>query len=47
MSHLLDVNLLLACAWQSHAEHAKGTTRNAKASAQFSRIGTADCRLEC
>lgn len=23
MSHLLDVNLLLACAWQSHAEHAK------------------------
>ena len=23
MSHLLDVDLLLACAWQSHAEHAK------------------------
>ena len=23
MSHLLDVNFLLACAWQSHASHAK------------------------
>lgn len=23
MSHLLDVNFLLACAWQSHADHAK------------------------
>lgn len=23
MSRLLDVNLLLACAWQSHANHAK------------------------
>jgi toxin-antitoxin system PIN domain toxin len=23
VSHLLDVNLLLACAWQSHADHAK------------------------
>ncbi len=23
MSHLLDVNLLLACAWRSHAEHGK------------------------
>ena len=23
MSHLLDVNLLLACAWQSHADHSK------------------------
>ena len=23
MSHLLDVNFLLACAWQSHANHAK------------------------
>lgn len=23
MSHLLDVNVLLACAWQSHANHAK------------------------
>lgn len=26
MSHLLDVNLLLACAWQSHAEHTKART---------------------
>lgn len=23
MSHLLDVNFLLACAWQSHANHTK------------------------
>jgi len=23
VSHLLDVNFLLACAWQSHANHAK------------------------
>ncbi len=23
MSHLLDVNFLLACAWQSHASHVK------------------------
>ncbi len=23
MSHLLDVNFLLACAWQSHADHAQ------------------------
>lgn len=23
MSHLLDVNFLLACAWQSHANHAR------------------------
>jgi len=23
VSHLLDVNFLLACAWQSHADHAK------------------------
>ncbi len=23
MSHLIDVNFLLACAWQSHAKHAK------------------------
>lgn len=23
MSHLLDVNFILACAWQSHASHAK------------------------
>lgn len=26
MSHLLDVNFLLACAWQSHANHAKART---------------------
>lgn len=23
MSHLLDVNLLLACAWSGHADHAR------------------------
>ena len=26
MSHLLDMNLLLACAWRSHAEHARART---------------------
>lgn len=26
MSHLLDVNFLLACAWQSHANHARART---------------------
>jgi len=26
MSHLLDVNLLLACAWSSHAKHAAART---------------------
>ena len=25
MSHLLDVNFLIACGWQSHAEHARAS----------------------
>lgn len=25
MSHLVDVNFLLACAWRSHADHAKAS----------------------
>lgn len=43
MSHLLDVNLLLACAWQSHAEHAKARAwlerQNSFATCPISQLG--------
>jgi len=28
VSHLLDVNLLLACAWSNHAEHVRARLGN-------------------